>query len=296
MKLKPWQFIGIPCGILAITFFALGFTQHDGSYAKWGILPFLILAVAYVLAPQINWWWYKRNPPPLDARLEQLINDYFLFYKNLAPELKQRFRERVALYLLGNEFIRPVHPDDPDATANRKNVPEDLKAAVAAIAVQTSFGKDEFLSGKFENIVIYPHPFPTPQYGDDFHTSELYEPDGVILLASDILMAGFNNPQNYFSIGLYEFARIFKFLNPSVSYPVIDENAIWADFEKIGGKSKSIIESTVGLKNLDLWGVAVYHFFSYPQRFQKTLPDLFQLISNILNQNPINEAHPILKS
>jgi Mlc titration factor MtfA (ptsG expression regulator) len=293
MKLKPWQLIGIPCGIIAFVFFGLAFTAHDGSWAKFGILPFLILAVAYILSPQINWWWYKRNPPPLDIKLQRILDDYFLFYKKLNPELKKRFRDRTALYLLGNDFIRPVHPDDPDATANRKLVPEDIKAAVAAMSAQLSFGKEDFLTGKFENIIIYPHPFPTPQYGDIFHTSEIYEPDGVILFSSDILMAGFNNPQGYFSIGLYEFAKIFKIMYPSVSYPVLDEN-IWSDFEKIGGKSRSFIESTVGLEQLDTWGVAVYHFFTFPEKFQKVLPDLYQLLSNIFNQNPANEGHPVL--
>lgn len=291
MRLKPWQFVGLPFGLLAVLFFTIAFVRHDGDWAKWGILPFIILAVSYVISPQINWWWYKRNPPELDMRIQRLLDDYFMFYKKLSPDLKKIFRQRMALYLLGNEFIRPVHPDDPDATANRKMVPEDLKAAVAATAVQLSLGKPHFMTGKFENIIIYPHPFPTPQYGDTFHTSEIYEPDGVILFASDILMAGFNNPQNFFSIGLYEFARIFKIMYPSVSYPILGDN-IWEDFKKISGKSRSIIESTVGLTNLDSWGVAIYHFFTFPDRFQKQLPDLYQLISNIINQNPINESHP----
>ena len=68
----------------------------------------------------------------------------------------------------------------------------------------------------------------------------------------------------------------------------------WADFEKIGAKNKTLIESTVGLTRLDTWGVAVYHFFTFPEKFQKVLPDLYQLLSNIFNQNPANEAHPVL--
>lgn len=294
MKLKPWQFIGIPFGILAVVFFALAFINHDGSWAKWGVVPFIILAAAYVMSPQVNWWWYKRNPPEMNPKIQRLLEDYFAYYQKLSPELKKLFRERTTLYVLGNDFIRPVHPEDPNANANRHNVPEDLKAAVAALAVQVSFGKKAFLTGKFENIIIYPHPFPTPQYGDTaFHTSEIYEPDGVILLASDILMAGFNSPQNYFSIGLYEFGRIFKMMYPSVSYPVLNENTWW-DLEKISGKSRAAIESTIGLTEVDLWGVAVYHFFTFPERFQKIMPDLYQLMTNIFNQSPINEAHPIL--
>ena len=293
MKLKPWQFIGIPFGLLAVLFFALPYIVHDSDWAKWGIAPFLILAVAYVMAPQINWWWYKRNPPPLDVKIQRFIDDYFSFYQKLSPELKQRFRERTALYLLGNEFIRPVHPEDPDAAANRKMVPLDLKAAVAAMAVQVTFGKNNFLTGKFENIIIYPHPFPTPQYGDVFHTSEIYEPDGVILFASDILTKGFNTPQDFFSVGLYEFARVFRLLNPSVVYPILDEKA-WDDFERVSGISRHKIEAVLNLTDVDIWGVAAFNFFTFPERFQKILPDLYQFMSNIFNMNPSNELNPVL--
>ena len=293
MKLKPWQVIALPFGVLAILFFVMPYLTHQSNWAKWGIIPFVILAVIYVMAPQVNWWWYKRNPPTLDIRIQRFIDDHFIFYQKLTPELKERFRDRVALYLLGNEFIRPVHPDDPDATANRKMVPEDLKAAVASVAVQLSFGKQNFLNGKFENIIIYPHPFPTPQYGDVFHTSEIYEPDGVILFASDILMTGFKSPQDFFSIALYEFARIFRILNPLVSYPVLDEKA-WDEFERISGISRPKIEAVINLTDIDIWGVAVFHFYTFPERFQKFMPDLYHFMSNIFNMNPKNEAYPVL--
>lgn len=293
MKLKPWQFVGVPCAIIAFSFFVAAFVTHDGGLAKWGILPFVIVSALYVMAPQVNWWWYKRNPPQLDIRIERLLDDCFSYYKKLNPELKQRFKSRTALYILGNDFIRPVHPDDPDASTSRQQVPEDLKAAVAAIAVQISLGKPDFLTGKFENIIIYPHPFPSPQFEQEFHNSEIYEPDGVLLIASDSLMAGFNSPENYFSVGLYELGRIYRLLYPSVSYPNLTENAWW-DFEKISGQSRASIEKAIGLSEIDLWGVAVYHFFSFPERFQKIIPDLYQMMTKIFNQSPINGTHPVL--
>ena len=289
MKLKPWQILAIPLVLMSALFLYIAHAK-DEKFALWAIVPFVLAAAAWVMGPQINWWWYKRNPPQLDPVLQRIIDDYFLFYKNLSPDLKKRFRDRLALFMLGNEFIRPPRPDEGD---ERPPLPEDIKAAVAACAVQVNFGKENFLTSKFENIVVYPHPFPSPQF-EAFHTAEIYEPDGVVLFSAEQLMTGFNSPQQFFSIGLYEYARIFKILHPSVSYPILDEN-IWESLEKISGMKRLVIESIIGLPHAEIFGVAAHHFFTFGDRFLIVLPDVYQLLSNIFNQNPADLGNPVLK-
>jgi Mlc titration factor MtfA (ptsG expression regulator) len=288
MKRQPWFIFGIPSGILTAIFLYLAYTK-DGEWALWAVPCFIILAASYVMAPQINWWFYKRNPPELDNTIQSFLNNHFEYYKNLAPELKKRFRDRVSLYMTGNEFMRPPSMDN---SGDKRPVPEDLKAVIAALATQVNFGKKDMMTGKFENIVVYPHPFSTPQY-QDFHTCEIYEPDGVLLLAADPLMMGFNTPQSFFNIGLYEYALIFKMLYPSVSYPLL-QDTIWESLERISGMNPKVIESITGIPNPDILGVAAHHFFAFPDRFKTVLPEVYQLFSNIFNQNPINTGHPIL--
>jgi Mlc titration factor MtfA (ptsG expression regulator) len=294
MKLKPWQYLGYPLILITLALVAYGFLKEDEHIGVWVAPAFILLAVVYVMSPQIDYWWYKRNPPPLALPIQRLIDEHFLYYKNLNAELKQRFRERLALYVMGNEFIRPVNKEDSTAMADRNRVPEDLKAAAAAHAIQVSFGREKYMTEKFEHIIIYPHPFPSPQY-NYLHTSEIFEEDGVLLLTSDPLMIGFQTPQRFFSIGLYEYARIYKMLNPSVSYPNLVENTWW-DLEQVSGMSKAAIEKVVGLEDLDLFGVAAHHFFTFPDRMLKLMPDLYTLLSNVFNQNPVNGANPILNA
>lgn len=291
MRLQPWQIIAAPFGLWAIVFIALAFFKDDGYWAIWATPAVAVLAGTYVLSPQINWWWYRRNPPPLSMSATKLLEEHFLFYKKLSPELKTRFRERVALFMLGNEFIRPVPPDDSEAQQLRNKVPEDLKAAVAAFAAQVSFGKKEVLVSKFEHFILYPHPFPTPQY-NNLHTSEIYDEDGVVLFAADPLMIGLNTPQLFFSIGLYEFARIFKKTTPSVQIPILTKQD-WSLLEKISGMSRETISGVVGLYELDDFGIAAHHFFTFPELFKSALPDLFQLLSNMFQQDPTNGVQPV---
>lgn len=307
MKLQPFQVATAPFGILALIFFYL--TMKADGEGIWTLLLVVVVvmaAVIYVMSPQINWWWWQRSPPPLDERTASILADYCAFYRPLSPELKQRFRNRVALFMRGNEFMRPVHPSEMDADALRTRVPEDLKVAVAAMAVQVSFGQPTFSTTKFEHIILYPHPFPSPQFAA-VHTCELYEPDGVVLLDADTLMAGFNQPRQIFSIGLYEMARIFKLdslraskTGPSVasalamtSTPNFDA-ATLETLEKVSGMTRKQIAAVIGLDDLDDFAVAAYHFFTFPKEFQSLLPDLYQLFVNIFKQNPLDAEHPVV--
>jgi Mlc titration factor MtfA (ptsG expression regulator) len=62
----------------------------------------------------------------------------------------------------------------------------------------------------------------------------------------------------------------------------------------MSGMTRQQIISVVGLSNLDDFGVAACHFFSFPQAFQKMLPDLYQLFVNIFKLNPVDLENPIV--
>ena len=71
---------------------------------------FLVVSVAgtvvvFMLSPQINWWWYNRHPPDLPEPGIQLLDRVCGFYQRLEDAGKLRFRQRVALYLMGVEPI-----------------------------------------------------------------------------------------------------------------------------------------------------------------------------------------------
>jgi Mlc titration factor MtfA (ptsG expression regulator) len=290
MKLKPWQYVAFPLGFVTAVFLLLSFLVSD----KWAyalVVPFILLAISYVMSPQIDWWWYRRNPPVLNPLATKMLDEHFGYYQKLLPEIKQRFRERLALLLLSTEFMRPPRHEEKET---ENTVPEDLRIAALLPAVQLWLGKSDFLLGKFEKFVLYPHPFLSIQYPDDFHTAETYEPDGVVLLSAAQLMSALEKPQQSFNIGLYELAVVFRFLNPSVAYPKLDSE-IWASFEQISRMNLPFVQAWLGLKEPNLWAVAVHHFFTFPTSFQMVLPDVFMLMTNIFNQELSNDKIEILK-
>ncbi|MFN7115236.1 MAG: zinc-dependent peptidase [Saprospiraceae bacterium] len=236
----------------------------DGRYAIWMVPPLILLAILWVLSPQINWWWYQRYPPDVAAPIRQFLFQY-PFYQRLPEGEKKRFRNRMALFVMGNNFIPQII----------EKVPEDVKFMVAANAVTFLFGQDKLLFPRFENIIINPKPLPTLQYPEKYHASEIYEPDGVVLFSMEQLVRGFLESNRYFNIGLYEYAKVFRISYPQHVYPRFDEN-IWETLERISGFSKEWIEQWINLPDIDPVAVSIAHFFTFPEPFLQELPEAYK--------------------
>lgn len=244
----------------------------DSDYSIYLVPCTAGIVLIYLMSPQIDWWWFKYRPPQLPGVLRHLINTRLPFYQNLSVKEKERFRTRMALYMHANEF----------KTQGMDDMPLDLKGVIAASVVQLTFGHEDFLLNKFEHIIVYPHPFPSPQYPDKWHASEIYEKDGVILFSAEHLMRGFMQSQKYFHIGLYEYARVFRRCYPGTQWPAFGED-VWEKLERVSGMAHEAIVKYTGLPEVDSVAVAVAHFFVFPQKFKAVMPEEYECIDEILN-------------
>ena len=185
----PTRLFAIPFGVGFFLFFYLAWAK-DEAYAIYIIPCSLILGLMYVFSPQIDWWWYKRYPPDLTDGIRRFFSERYNYYTRLPLRDKEVFRQKVAMFSMATDFKPMVMPE----------VPGDVRAIVSASAVQLSAAFEDFLYPPFENVVIYPHPFPSPQYPEHFHISELFEEDGVILFSMDHLIKSFAEPDRYYNI------------------------------------------------------------------------------------------------
>lgn len=257
--------------------------EYDSAYAFYIIPQAVVLVVLYVMAPQIDWWWYNRHPKELDEKIRQLLERHFPFYMELNPEQKKRFRQRMMLYPMAKEFM----------PRGFETLPEDIKAMIAANNITITFGQKDYLLNQFETIVVYPKPFPTPQFPRQFHSTEHFIEDGVLLFSAEQLMLGSLHVKQYFNICMYEMARIYPLHFPETQFPELPET-IWTDLEEISGFSKMVIEQTVGLPEVDPQAVSVCHFFIFPKKFLVTLPELYNTFQAIFNLDPAKMSQPVL--
>jgi len=276
----PAFILSVPFFLMAIALFCLLYWV-DVRFAPYLAIPFICLAVIYVLNPEINWWWFKRHPPDVPKQLKPFMA-YSSYYRRLPEKLQLRFRQKVAMFMLGTDFKKPT---------DEGGVPPDIKAALAASVVPLILGTEDLLFPPFENVVVYAMPFPSPQYPTRMHLSEIYEADGVSLFSAEHLLKGFVKPEQYFPIGLYEFARIFLRLREKQNLPVPKpEESIWLPIEHMAGYSRPGIGKWINLEEteIELPAVAIVHFFMFPERFRELLPELYAAYCQLFQQDPLN--------
>lgn len=266
----------MPAFRLAIPFFlllGLGLyltIEVSEDWAPLMIAGLVILVSGFILAPQINWWWWQRFPPDLPKEMAQLLERSSKYYQQLSTADKQEFRRRIFLFNHGHSYMPQV----------LEKMPLDAQVMIASAPVAMTFQKEEFLFSDFENIVVYPHPFPSPQYETMFHASEIYEPDGVVMFCLEHVLRGFVDPQQYLNPAWYEYARVY-----AITYP--QENlgnwasVKWEELERISGFSFEAIERWIGLPDLDKQAMGIAFYFLFPERFKQSLPELHQQLQAV---------------
>jgi Mlc titration factor MtfA (ptsG expression regulator) len=257
--------------------------EKDSGYALYVIPSALGLVILYIMHPQIDWWWYNKHPKELDEKVRQLLERHFPFYLELNPEQKTRFRKRMTLFPMAKEFM----------PRGFETLPEDIKAMLAANTIMLTFGQKDYLLDKFQTIVVYPKPFPSPQFPRLFHAAEHFAEDGVLLFSAEQLMLGSLQAQQYFNIVLYELARIYPLHFPHLVLPELPANS-WETLASISGFSKAIIEQTIGLPEPDIQAVAMCHFFLFPVPFKAQLPDLYMKYRGLFNLDPVVQNQPVV--
>ncbi|MCE7922243.1 MAG: hypothetical protein DYG98_04235 [Haliscomenobacteraceae bacterium CHB4] len=235
----------------------------NSDYAVW-LIPFVLIAtLIYIFSPQINWWWYSRRPPKLEAGLTTMLERFSGFYRQLSPDDQQKFRGRIALFRMGTDWEAIAFEEEA--------VPPDVQLALAAQAVLLTFHRNTFLFEKFEKVIVYPKPFPTPEYPFD-HASELYEPDGCLLFSAEQVMQAFANPAQWYNVALHEYARAFVLTHPNEPYPVFTDGNIWEKLQAVSKMPRVHVESVIGIGGVEVLPVAIHHYFTFPGAFREVFP------------------------
>ena len=275
----------MPSKILAIPFLlivgALGYYSWkiNDAYVFY-ILPFfLVLAMIYIFAPQIDWWWYERYPPDVDKPIRKMLEKTNPFYNRLTPTDQTKFRQKLAMFVMGVNFM----------PKGWETIPEDVKFAIAANAVQLNFHQEDLLFEKYENVVVYPTAFPSPQYPEHFHSSEVFKEDGVLLFSAQEVMYGSLKPQQYYNVAIHEYIKVFmdKFQTPSL--PVFTEED-WSDLGKVSHLKEVHIRQILNVPDIDPSIVAATLYHSFPESFQKIFPEQAVKLDNIFGSKRVAVA------
>ena len=270
----PARVLGVPFVIMTLLGLYMAFTA-DGSGAYFIVIGVLVLVATYVFEPAINWWWWNKYPPDLDNELTTLLEKKSVQYNALTAEQQREVRKRLF-------FFRKAHNFMPQGM---EQSPDDVEIMIGLAPIIMTLHQEEYQFEHFENIVLYAHPFPSPQYETEFHASEIYEPDGVAMFCTSHIVRGFMQPDLYLNPAWYEYAKIFMRTYPGI-LPSNISAVTWEQLQQISSFPEEALQRWIGLKDLDKTAITFAYYFLFPKKFRQVLPEQANQLSSIFYELP----------
>lgn len=219
-----------------------------------------------------------------------VIGSVFSYFNELPHELKWRFVERTHHFRRQKKF-HYIGLENNDDTA----------ILVSASAVQITFGLKNYLLTYFKDIYIL---------ADAYHMDnddELYighvAPDGIYLSWKHFLY-GYSNKTDNINVAVHEMSHALLYNNFFAQYGF--DSHFRLNYEKFSNSTGPILADVItkrqsylrsyAFSNLhEFWAVSAEAFFGNPKGLKENMPDLYEALCRVLNQDPMTK-NKILKS
>ena len=230
------------------------------------------------------------HPIPNDFELDELMLKNFAFYHVLSDSDRLQFRKKLSVLLKSKWF----------KGRNGFEVSKEMMLLLAATMTQISLGLPEFTFPKFDRVVLFPKRFYSEIIQHDLKGLTIFK-TGVVLISWPDYQQGYSEPTDKLNLGLHEMAHAlfldyFHFNKTSSLYlnwltvakPVLDSMKINEGPNFLRDYAKSNIH--------EFWAVCVEHFFEAPIQFKERLPELYNAMCNVLNQDMAQRILDYLES
>src|SRR5688500_16898401 len=210
-----------------------------------------------------------------------IISSRIQYFNELPPELKHKFINRVHNYIGQKQFhYIGLEPK------------EEIPVLTASSAVQVTFGLKSYMMQHFKNVYIL-----ADAYRMD-NDEELYighvAPEGIYLSWKPFLFGSSDNSDNI-NVAVHEMSHALLFNNYFAKYGV-DKN-FRANYEKFSTTTGPILADVItrrksylrnyALTNIhEFWAVSVEAFFENPASLKENMPQLYDALCRVLNQDP----------
>lgn len=171
---------------------------------------------------------------------------------------------------------------------------EDMPILISAVATQLTLGLQKFSLNYFRDIYVLQHDYHYGYYSLPFMGH--VDSTGIYLSWYDFLY-GLHNAQDNSNVGLHEMAHALAYVNFITR---TEEDRIFKkEFKNFSKVARPVFQDMQrGRKTLlgdyaatnyhEFWAVCVETFFGSPMRMLNELPDLYNAMVKVLNQDPNN--------
>jgi len=242
------------------------------------------------------------SPPspsiPVDVQIsDDVFNNYsfiigslFTYFNDLPQDKKLSFVKRVHHFKASKKF---------HFIGLENN--EDTAILVSASAVQVTFGLKNYLLSHFKDIYVL---------ADAYHMDndeELYighvAPEGIYLSWKHFLY-GYSHKNDNINVAVHEMSHALLYNNFFAQYGI--DSHFRLNYEKFSNSTGPILADVItnrrsylrsyAFSNLhEFWAVSVEAFFENPTGLKQNMPDLYDALCRVLNQDPMT-TDKLLKS
>ena len=219
----------------------------------------------------------------LQLRYKSPISKHNKFYQNLPAKSKLKFEQKVGYFILTKAFI----PRDI------REITDEMKALIAATAVQLTFGLPEVTLKHFDKILIYPNDYYST-ISRQYHKGEVNPRYKSIVLSWQHFVEGFANPTDGLNLGLHEMAHALKLenliQNGEHHFFNLDEYQKWLDIAKleiahIRNGGQSIFRKYASVNEDEFFAICMELYFEQPHQLFDYNEVLYKTLSNLLRQD-----------
>ena len=223
-------------------------------------------------------------PSDIDKDYHAILLHYSTYYSNLNEKFQQKFRLR--LYHLLNILSF--------SSAELPSVTREMRAVIGSSIIQITFGLSNYLPTKFTNIVVKPHRYMYPGFGEPFLGHIDFDSATIYFSWQDV-KEGYQYPHDAVNVALHEMAhvieaedgfdQIFNWFFKKIEW------AKWAQlaFNKmhiIRKGNNSFLKNYGGINMKEMFAVCIETFFEQPEEFKRRLPEIYDTLTELLNQDP----------
>jgi Mlc titration factor MtfA (ptsG expression regulator) len=236
--------------------------------------------------------------PPVEGDVDEstfnnysfIIGSLFTYFNELPEEGKVRFVKRVHLFRQQKKF----HYIGLENS-------EEIAILVSASAVQVTYGLKNYLMSYFKDIYVL---------ADAYHMDndeELYighvAPDGIYLSWKHFVQ-GYSHKNDNINVAVHEMSHALLYNNFFAQYGI--DAHFRLNYEKFSNSTGPILADVItnrrsylrsyAFSNLhEFWAVSAEAFFENPRGLKENMPDLYEALCRVLNQDPMTKSK-ILKS
>ena len=228
---------------------------------------------------------FVKSRGPLKPAHREILRKNSAYYCLLTAKDKKKFEKRLQRFMHSKEFIPRII----------KTVTDEMRVLISASAIQLTFGLPEIYLTNFNRILIYPDSYYS-NITRRYHVGEVNPRAGIIVLSWKSFVDGYTNLKDSLNVGIHEMAHAIHFENriKNKEYDFLDYEGLkkLAEITKrevplIRQGNGHFFRDYAGTNVYEFFAVSLEYFFEKPVEFSNAIPDLYDTLKKLLNQDPL---------